>query len=178
VDVYIKDRRPGDEELPSGTVPHGPGTYVPVSLDWGGPTPQWFAADADGDGIRRVDGGIAVKVANRGTAAAEGVTVTLRWHAQPENRPPWDAYDAGWVSSADLPPQNIAPGAGAVFGPFAPPALPAGQYLVLAEADCAEDRSNIHPATGLACTRHPTPLNELVPFDNNLGLAEFKLPLV
>ena len=93
VDIYIKDRRPETETLGSATVTHGPGAYVPVSLDWGrvgdrspgGESPGWFAHDG---AIRQTNGGVEVTVANRGAEVAHGVVVDV-WPVERSRLPAW-----------------------------------------------------------------------------------------
>lgn len=180
VDIYIQDRRPETETLGGVTVTHGPGAYVPVSLDWGcmgdrspgGELPGWFAHDG---AIRRTNGGVDVAVANRGAGVARGVGVDVWWRRWPPGQtpPPWEA--AAWTRAGNPASQDVAGGGCKTFGPFDLPTAP-GRYLVLAQASCAADRANTDPATGSACARGPVPLPELVSGDNNLGLAVMWVP--
>jgi hypothetical protein len=181
VDIYVQDRRDTTEMFPGAQVSHGPGSYVPVSLDWAGliavppdaRVPDWFA---HGDAMRRTNGDMEVTVGNRGTLIAANVTVRL-WHvAWPDGDPPplWDR--ALWTESVNIrPPQPIPPDGAVVFPGFALPAAP-GRHLVLVEAMCASDPANSDPASNLPCSRRATPLNELVPMDNNLGLTVIQVP--
>jgi hypothetical protein len=174
VDIFIPDRRPSALPWGATTVDYGPGSYVPVSLDWGeidtgavdAAAPRWLARD---DAISRANGGVKVKVANRGQNPAVSVDVTLWLADWPLNQPPplWDPMQ--WQSVHLNQSADIQPGEERTFGPFM---IPAGaRLLVLAQADCPADRSNLNPLLGLACRLGPTPLNQLVPGDNNLGLA-------
>ena len=62
-----------------------------------------------------------------------------------------------------------------MFGPFAAVPLPTGKrYLLIAQATCPDDGSNIDPATNSPCSQKPTPLIDLVANDNNLGLRVLK----
>lgn len=172
VDIYIADRRPAVETTPAAPVAHGPGSYVPVSLDWDG-TPRWFATGAAMDRQRDQ---MYVTVNNRGRQVANGVTVTLLSRLWPQGAPPplWER--AQWNAGAStLPAQNVNPGQAVRFGPFALPTA-AGRHLVLAEATCAGDRANSDPLSNLPCSRLPTPLPDLVGGDNNLGLRIVEIP--
>jgi hypothetical protein len=172
VDVYIRDLRPTTETTLYGPIEYGPGSYIPVSLDWGPSAPQWQADPADG--IVVADGNISVTVGNRGSQPAANVQVSVWWCAWPAAAAPpqWGDPLALWMPCNPQPSggQNIAPGAQANFGPFAfaPPA--GARYLVFAQATCPDDRANTDGATLFACSLMPTPLLDLVPNDNNLGL--------
>ena len=168
----IADLRPTQEILPAAAVEHGPGSYVPVSLDWGdlpgqnpGSTvPQWFASPA---AMQIANGQVEVTVANCGRVPAAGTSVTLWRRDWPNGDPPlWN--DGYWVSVGTAGPQTIGPGGSSVFQ-FPEPA-PGTRSLLLAEATCPADRSITDPAGLLSCSTNMTPLNELVAGDNNLGL--------
>ena len=169
VDIYIDDNRPKGEATQAGTVTYATPGYVPVSLDWGN-EPGWHATR---EAIRIVDGGFVVTVKNRGRSTAENVTVRVWWRAfpsDPENLR-WDA-GSGWTESStpSAPSQDVPAGGAIDFGPFTPVPTAAGNYLVFAQATCADDRANSDPASGLPCSGQPTPLLDLVAGDNNLGL--------
>ena len=174
VDIYIDDRRPREEVLPSCRVPHRPGGYVPISLDWpedlgGFATLRWLAA---GDAITFQTNQIRVRVNNRGRAVAQGVSVRVWQRPYADGDPPRLWNDGGWNEILPgVAAQDVPPGADIDFGPFgfAPPA--AQNFLVIAQATCAADRANSDPSTGLPCSQLPTPLVDLVAGDNNLGLA-------
>lgn len=80
VDIYIEDRRQeGTSEI------HAPGTYTPVSLDWGNSNalePYWSASD-DAVSYDRKAGRVKIKVRNRGIARATEVRVRLWWFDLP-----------------------------------------------------------------------------------------------
>jgi hypothetical protein len=177
VDIYIDDRRPREEVLPSCAVTHRPGGYVPVSLHWpadgaGFAGLEWLAAPG---AIDWQNNQVRVRVGNRGRVLAQGVSVRVwqRAYADGDPVPLWN--DGTWT---EITPargaQNVAPDSSVEFGPFGF-APPAGQhFLVLAEATCAADRANSDPCdppTGLPCSQQPTPLIDLVAGDNNLGLT-------
>jgi hypothetical protein len=174
VDIYIEDRRPTAETSQRCSVEHGPGAYVPVSLDWGRYTdpragiPRWFAQET---AVENQGGQVFVRVGNRGRADAAGVTVRVWWHAWPAGNPPprWDATQ--WTEAVPQPPpQDIPRREIRQFGGF-PLGLGAGRHLVLAHATCADDRANTDPATLFPCSLQATPLVDLVANDNNLGLV-------
>lgn len=170
VDIYIQDRRPSAETTQRCTVEHGPGAYVPVSLDWrvsGAEVPEWFALDT---AVEHQGGQIFVTVGNRGRETATGVTVSVSWRAWPaaSRLPLWGA--GPWHPSGSQPPQDIPPGETRRFGGFGLRAG-TGRRLVLAQATCADDRANTDKETLLPCSLRPTPLVDLVASDNNLGLT-------
>lgn len=172
VDVYIASGRPEGEDTPHGRVEYGPGSYLPVSLHWqvtGDPAPAWQAS-AHAVTLRQ-DGSLQVRVGNRGTRTARGVTVQAWWAAWPSDTaaPHWPATTWHPFTGPAPAPQDITSGAEGVFTAGTHVA-PAGRYVVLAAAGCAADPSNLDPSTRLACSREPTLLAELVAGDNNLAL--------
>jgi hypothetical protein len=177
VDIYIESNRSSSDGFDCG-IDFGPGSYTPVSLDWNPhqSTSQVLPWQAKPEAIL-VDGGkIYVKVGNRGSQDAAGVTVRVWWREWPDDdTPTWDPNDVRW--NVCEPPSNqtqkVRKGAtsasGPLFGPFMH-APPTKRYIVLAEATCEDDRANIDPATFLPCSQRKTKLVDLVPNDNNLGL--------
>ena len=109
---------------------------------------------------------------NRGTVLAQAVSVTLWLMDWPKGQiPPGpDWQRAVWQGVAHNQLIDIPPGDTRQFGPIPLPAA-AGRRLVLAQANCADDRAIIDPILGLSCVGHRTALSQLVPGDNNLGLA-------
>lgn len=182
IDIFLVDRRPTNEAFPDAglEVDYGAGCYAPVSLDWGGLAggaphgvePAWFAAD---DALHEAGGTLTLRVGNRGQATAKEVRIRLWSLPWPDNQAPpkWDA--ATWTAFASTEQADINPGAEAEFAGLPLPAAP-GRHLVLAEAFCAGDLSCIDPARSLAPSIMAVPLSELVPFDNNLGLAVIRVP--
>ena len=162
VDVYIDDARPPS----AGSHPRG--GYMPVPLDWvaTGPAPAWHASPA---GIKVSGSTATVEVTNRGSQLATAVTVnmwTIAWSTAPTNPPKWDRTT--WSPLATPAPQTIPAGAARTFSFSGVPTGPG--RLVLAEATCVADRSNIDPATTRPTATKPTPIVDLVAGDNNLGL--------
>lgn len=177
IDIYIRDRRPFTERTPDGAVHHGPGTYVPVSLDWRDletgaslSVPEWFASDT---AIRLEADGVHIEVGNRGRNVAQNVEVSVWYHPWPVNAPPplWGA--AGWTRTGQIGSLDVTPDQPTTFGPFALPS--SGRYLVFSQATCPTDRANTDIPM-LACYQIPTPLDQVVPWDNNLGLAVIEVP--
>jgi hypothetical protein len=176
--VYIEDLRPTTEATRYGPIDYGPGSYIPVSLDWdpnqigSDPMPLWQADPTNG--IRVVGGNIYVEVGNRGSQLAANVQVSVWWCAWPAGSTPpkWENPLTPWTPCNPQPSagQDIGQGAQATFGPFvfAPPA--GTRYLVLAQATCPDDKANTDPTTFLPCSQMATPLLDLVANDNNLGL--------
>jgi hypothetical protein len=178
VDIYIQDRRPISEATPYGDVSYGPGSYVPVSLDW---DPNQSGSDApplwqaEGNAIVVSDSNICVRVGNRGNQSATNVIVSVWWYAWPGgNDPPkWNDPTKVWTrcSPSASPGQTIDPGAQPAEFDFTFDPPPAGtRYLVLAQATCGDDLANSDPATQLPCSQLLTRLVDLVANDNNLGL--------
>jgi hypothetical protein len=178
VDIYIPDRRPNSDATPYGDIPYGPGSYVPVSLDW---DPNQSGSDipplwqAGGNAIVVSGGDISVSVGNRGSQPATNVKVSVWWRAWPDgNDPPkWNDPTEVWkqCNPQTSPGQNIGPGAAPAEFDFTFNPPPAGtRYLVLAQATCGDDIANIDPVTALPCSQLPTKLVDLVANDNNLGL--------
>jgi hypothetical protein len=180
VDIFIKDLRPFFDAATFGPVEYGPGSYVPVSLDWssdqGGSddAPAW-QADPD-EGIISCDDSIYVKVRNRGTQTAQDVTVRVWWCPWPADspKPKWNDPDWQPCPPQAIAAQDIGPTEVGSFGPFSVSGpIPGSRYVVLARATCDDDRANIASGAKLPCGREKTPLVDLVANDNNLGLRVF-----
>jgi hypothetical protein len=179
VDIYIPDQRPDIETTGDGTVRHGPGGYVPVSLDWGGPA-LWMGAPHALDLTAWT-----VTVLDRGATTATGVKVRI-WLGRIERRgtPGWEWRDTiTWIGPFALQDGNAQPQVEGL------PNGPADQkLLVLAEATCPGDRANTDPfpsagaapPTAIGATGHPPRVPrlvaDLVANDNNLGLWEVVFP--
>ena len=179
VDIYIEDQRPPVEKTDGGEVEHGPGGYVPVSLDWAG-VPAWHAGTFGNLPL-------PIVVRNRGLRPATNVTVR-GWFGWAEG----DSGTSGWDRTAVihwLPPADLTGASDMVersrHAAYALPALPAAptsivptHLFILIEATCPDDRANSDPVAGLPCAIAPTgtpptmprALADLVANDNNLGL--------
>ncbi len=182
VDIYIADNRPpaNNKLSKSDRNNYNKGDYIPVSLDWdlkqvgADKAPAWQATpqaiDVNGDKIY-------VTVGNRGSKPATDVVVCVWYHDWPDGAPYPKWNDGHWNPwGGQSPKQTVAADGPTTFGPFTQTqTLPSGRrYLVMAEATCADDRSNSDKATRLPCSDRPTPLIDLVANDNNLGLLVVK----
>ncbi len=151
VDVYIDDGRPG--------------TYEFLHSFWNS-TDIWNRLASDGGTAHEtpVTGQtnyMYVKVRNRGTAMATGVSVSgyncipgtgLVW---PND---WSAMTTATVAGADIPP-----GGDVTVGPFEWTPTNVGHECLLAIASATEDPANDTTVIG------SIPHNRFVPFDNNIG---------
>lgn len=165
VDLHIDDRRVQTD-----------GPYTPIDLhgsDW--------RADPDAITVTRVDPftheqqSIVVTVHNRGADAAQNTVVTVWCSIVPASgriaRFPGAAWTLAGVQTGDVSGHNgTAPGHRR-FPAMAWSPPQSGRYAVLVSASCPADNSNIDPATGFPCVTEPGPIERLVAFDNNLGLA-------
>ncbi len=179
VDVYIEDKRPLLELADRRRVRHGPGGYVPVSLDWAG-EPLWQGYDPGGP----LDS-FAVTVRNRGDQDAMQVSARA-WFGWAKGDPSTGGWDRAavidWLPAISLQPasQSVPAGGEASFSapgsPSAPPPAGSTKLILLIEATCPDDRANSDPAAGLPCAVPTSPpvtpraLTDLVANDNNLGL--------
>jgi len=185
VDIYVPDLRPASDPTPYGDIAYGPGSYIPVSLDWdvnqsGSDAPPLWQADPNA--IVVSGSNISVAVGNRGSQSAVNVQVSVWWCAWPgsTNPPKWNDPLVTWTPCSPLASlgQTVLPGAPPTnFGPFTfVPPPPGTRYLVLAQATCGNDRANTDPATLLPCSYLTTRLIDLVANDNNLGLIVIENP--
>lgn len=175
VDIYIPDHRPEGDAQEWGGTAFGPGTYVPVPLQWQ-TSPQasqaWQAHPRAGIVTPApVRGKVDVFVGNRGSVAAQAVRVQLWMTAWPANPASllWNDPAGTWAPCATSAAQNIAAGAAPVRFSFSYDA-PLGPHILVAVAGCAADRANADIATGLPCSTLPTPVIDLVANDNNIAL--------
>jgi hypothetical protein len=175
VDIYIQDERPTTDNPVYGHADYGPGSYVPVSLRWpaDGSAAPWHASPTAGIVFPDANGHVQVRVGNRGSVLAKKVKVRL-WSTpwSSNTTPPVRPASAGvWNECPVIGPavQDVPPGPPSIDFrfTFAPGA---GQYVLFAQATCADDRALTDPALSLACSTIDTLLTDLVPSDNNLGL--------
>jgi hypothetical protein len=173
VDIYIEDLRPQSISNSDETVDYGPGTYVPVSLDWDpnqtekSSAPEW---QSSASAIQVKGSEVFVTVGNRGSRPAKGVTVSVWSRSWAKGTEPPEWHDGkGWTRWEERADQEIPAGKTRRFGPF-PHATPNGRSLLFVQATCPDDRANTDPATHFPCTQHSTRLVDLVALDNNLGL--------
>jgi hypothetical protein len=165
VDLYLED-----EEGRAGTYRH---------------TERWHAAagavrlEAPDGAPGPVPGGphlIHLQVGNRGTTPAADIGARA-WATGPGADPDiWDP--AAWVRLDPLvvnAPGPLPPGDFATLPPFTWTPQGTGTQAVLVEVAAPGDRSLLHEPSALRCATGPTPLRDLVPFDNNLGYRSWAL---
>ncbi len=189
VDIYIPDQRPLRERTENGRVRHGPGGYVPVSLDWDGD--RLWMADPVALGLERDGAGwtVRARVGNRGRVVAGNIGTRF-----------WLGTAAGDIAEEDwmFGPQIVW--VGPFAGPQAATVAPATEVdvthelapidpgnalflLLLVEASCPDDRANSDAAGFLATAipangkppAEPVAVADLVANDNNLGLRMITL---
>ncbi len=118
---------------------------------------------------------VNVTVRNRGRSPAPSTTVQVWCTPLPESGQIPDYPGASWVLVGSV--NGSMPGHdGSVPGSLLFPSIiwtpsVAGIYVVLAATSSPLDRSNIDPASVYPCANLPGPTNQLVAFDNNLGLT-------
>lgn len=166
VDVYIDDGRGGE-------YPYVPGNlYYELQKFWE-TTDVWNRHEPDGlPGHQTPIVGRSnfayVKVKNRGTTTAFGITVR-GWHCRPSAGLVWpDDWMPMTTASRNI--ASLAPGAQTEVGPFEWRPHVVGHECMLMGVSVPGDRANNDPVTGLPSAVGPTPLWRLVPCDNNLGL--------
>ena len=180
-DVFVASRRAGER-----------GGYAPVtfandahladrSAFWVRRNPAGSAHEEPKGGV---DNFVFVRVGNRGQNSAADTTVRV-WRVQLAiggHIPLWT--DAGWtelkpVTAGDEGPKSVPAGTiGVRFGPFRWTGAQSNvRYALLVAATCASDPSNLDPLPPdppLPCATAPCDVEELVAFDNNLGLVLVK----
>ncbi len=161
VDIFIDDGRKGGYKLVQDW--HA----TPGAL-WN----RWTADGLPGQQAPRSgqDNFVYVTLENRGQVAAVAAVTLHTATAAPT--PPWT--DPAWTTLAPAGPVSgtVPPAGHLVLGPFVWHPAP-GPAAILAIADAPGDLSNIGPATLLPCAQLATIVSELVPYDNNLGFAEW-----
>ncbi|WP_120635867.1 hypothetical protein [Ruegeria sp. EL01] len=179
VDIYVADKRPETEDTSVGPVEYGPGSYRPVSLDWGA-DPLWLMVDT-------------LIVGNRGSVEAQNVELRV-WIGELSGDPSMPGWDENpnnlsWKNKVfSLPLGDIAPGASIPkntgdLDQDVQNAMATSNAVLLFEISCADDHANTDPAKGLPVALEveagnvtpnlpatPRALTDLVATDNNLGL--------
>jgi hypothetical protein len=116
---------------------------------------------------------VHVTVRNRGTSA--GAVTARAWAASGAAVDIWEDNAALWTplrlqnAAVSTPQVPVPPGQAVEVGAFEWTPLAAGRHTVMVSIDAPGDRSPLHPPIILACATGPTPVAQLVPFDNNLG---------
>jgi len=168
VDIFIKDQRNGLEHTIAGTVEHGLGSYVPVSLHWN--------ANAEWTGGTVSLTEQVIVFGNRGNEDPGTVSMrawfgissedTIDWLTQPiKNANISQHIDTAAVSLSEL-------------GIDLPSVPTSAQLVLLVEITCESDRANTDPNTEFNCkipaANKPNSsrrkITDLVATDNNLAL--------
>ena len=152
VDVFIDDGRAGG--------------YEPFLADFSGTTELWNRHATDGGATHEtarlgVPNHVYVRVRNRGTQPATGVSVKL-FRSDPAGGLVWPTH---WTQAGApvLVPAPIPAGGQVVVGPLTWIPQVAGQEALLASVSAVGDVSNADTVNG------PLPHWRLIPFDNNLA---------
>lgn len=177
-DIFVASLRPGER-----------GGYAPPKFGDGrhlaDRTALWVRRNPAGnvhqDPKGGVDNFVFVRVGNRGQNSAPGTTVRV-WRAKlgiGGSIPLWT--DPAWMPMLPAPlggsgPKNVPAGTpGVLFGPFRWTGAQANvRYALLVAATCDTDPSNLDsvaPNPPLPCAAAACDVEELVAFDNNLGLT-------
>ncbi len=175
VDIYIEDAagRRGEYGFTDNWHANRHWLWIRHAPD-GRPTPQ--------APLLNQDNYVYVKVGNRGsdTALRPWVTVSIcaaeaaavdTWRS-PALAPDWTALApiAGTVITKRVRRNEIVR-----FGPFAWRPTQGGPNAVLVRATSPGDGSNADGGLLLACAKGPTPVGDLVPYDNNLAYRSWAL---
>lgn len=160
---------------------HRNGSYPWMEHWHARPEGIWNRTAADGGSGDQVPIGsaknylyVAVKNCGHAKATSVEVEVFVVEHAFDAMFPnpfmPWQN-----LAAPALPvPNDVDVGATRIFGPFEWTPKPSCKYTILAIANCPGDPSNTLPSSGLPCSKAPTPLEDLVRFDNNLAARVFQ----
>ncbi len=177
VDIYVADQRPDQVSTSAGREVYGPGSYVPVSLDWGGAR-LWAVAPHT-----------SFQIGNRGSAPSGGVLARF-WiglakpdlTAGPNQQIDW-VVQSNFFSLPEPNPGNSLnvnlsdlPNLSAELQNLSPAVT--HKPIVLLEISCQSDIANTFPladgmvsiAPGTPPPNNPRELIDLVSSDNNLGL--------
>ena len=156
VDVFINDGRNGEYEPHLTNIGASPGVWNRLASD-GGTTNQEPAAG--------VTNHLYVRVGNRGTMQAQGVSVKC-YQGKPGTALGWPG-DWTPLTTASMAGPAIAAGGNTVIGPFLWTPTQAGPISVLASVAATGDASNADTVNG------PIGNRRLVPNDNNLAQRDF-----
>lgn len=159
VDVYIDDGRQGEYQ------------YRDVYWDT---TDIWNRRSADGGTDHQnpkfgVDNFAYVRIKNRGTEAATGVTVSGFQCSKFDAGMTWpDSWEAMKTSEITLD-DDLASNGVQIVGPFTWSPVHAGHECLLMSVSASDDLSNIDQSSMLPCATGPISVCRLVPFDNNIA---------
>lgn len=170
VDIFLEDGRKGEYEYKADW-------QASTDVIWNNTTSD--PNDGDQTPVPGTNNYIFVRVKNRGHRPAKNVTVCVFSALKGQdtlwpNETKWTPLSppGGTLTSKDQSTahENL------IFGPFAWRPVAHKSYSFLARIEADGDYSNINPATMLPCALNATPLAQLVPLDNNIGLRTIGVP--
>jgi hypothetical protein len=160
VDVYIDDGRAGEYQYQ--------GNFWNTTAIWNRLSPTVPGAEADHETpVVNQPNYMFVRVRNRGTQQATGVTVRA-YHCIPATGLVWPD---DWQESPTgaIPASDIPSGGDVVVGPFEWTPEVIGHECLLVTVSADADRANTDPASMSPSAAGPIPHWRLVPFDNNIA---------
>ena len=160
VDVYIDDGRAGEYQYQ--------GNFWNTTAIWNRLSGAASGTESDHETpVTDQVNYVFVRVRNRGTESATGVTVRA-YHCVPATGlvwpDDWQESPTGAVAAA-----NIPSGGDVIVGPFEWTPEVIGHECLLATVSADGDRANTDPASTSPAAAGPIPHWRLVPFDNNIA---------
>ncbi len=167
VDVFIENGRHGEYR-------YGPADQYPYLQRFWETTQIWNRLEPDGHAEHQTPvigktNYAYVRIHNRGTQAASGVTVR-GYHCRPSAGLVWPDDWKPMATPSLAVPGTIPSGGQVLVGPFEWEPRYRGHECMFMSVSAAGDRANSDAASGMPCASGPTPMWQLVPADNNLGL--------
>jgi hypothetical protein len=156
VDVFINDGRNGEYEPYLTNIGASPGVWNRLAADGGA------ANQEPASGVANY---LYVRVGNRGTLSASGVSVKC-YQGKPGTALVWPG-DWTPLTTASLPGAAVPAGGSVVIGPFQWTPVQGGPLSVLASVSATGDASNADTVNGAISNRR------LVPNDNNIAQRDF-----
>jgi hypothetical protein len=158
VDVYLDDGRQGNYGWNGSGIWHNPAIWSRNAADNG---------TVHQEPVARSQAFAYVRVSNRGTATATGVSVSVFRH----DYDLFASWPAGFVAAtpAAILARSIPSGGSAIFGPFKYTS-PYSADMLFAAVNASGDLANVSAGSNLPCATGPTPLEQLLRGDNNLGV--------
>jgi hypothetical protein len=170
VDIYIER---------NGTHPKG----YDYARDWRAKSSAVCVRHARGEDTtdeapsKGTDNFVYVEVGNQGTTDASAVSVDVLTRAGPRHEI-WDT-SGDWTIVPPAPgavvQSNVGKGTKVRFGPFIWTPNSSGRHGIFVRSTAVGDRSNADATSFLACAAGPIAMQDLVPFDNNLGYRSWRL---
>jgi zinc metalloprotease ZmpB len=167
VDVYIENGRHGEYR-------YGPAGQFPYLQKFWETTDIWNRIHPDGNAehqtplMRHVNHAY-VKIKNRGTKTANGIVVR-GYHCRPSAGLVWPDDLRPMKTLTFTIPGSIPPGGQVIAGPFEWKPNFSGHECMFMSVSAIGDKANNDILTLLPSALGPSPLWQLVPSDNNLGL--------